>query len=195
MSPVARTARVSPERKKSRKGAIYNVIDHKSTVPAATAKLIGLNCCCSSYMAAESIYDYHACYRYPTTYVLGGRYMAVLAQYNMDPADSTTTFTPNMMGNAISVMENNGWVTALLVLQAVLGSTTTTKVIQVTLLHHVSCFDPFFDQSSTQWDRCLFASYREVIHSQIGLVYFLVDLLKQFITVQVVQLDTISAAM
>ena len=80
-------------------------------------------------------------------------------------------------------------------LQEVLGSTTTTKVIQVTLLHHVSCFDPFFDQSSTQWDRCLFASYREVIHSQIGLVYFLVDLLEQVITVQAVQLDTISAAM
>ena len=95
---------------------------------------------CLSTMVAPTKWNYCAYYSAPVIYGLGGRYTTAMGPYNLDPTDPTAAITPNMLASIISGTSKDGIPTALLLLNAALGSTATTKVGRVKLLHRVRRF-------------------------------------------------------
>ena len=91
-------------------------------------------------------------------------------------------------------MENDRTPTAFLVLYAVHGTSATTEVRRVTLLHCVIQFESQFVQSYMQWCSRLFVSYGEVIHGHIRPVDFHSEFLEQIKIIHSILLDDTNAA-
>ena len=112
------------------------------------------------------------------------QYMSALAPYNLDPEYTNTAAPPNTLANYISRMSNDGKYTALLVLHMENGTNITNEVDRFTLIHCVGNFEIRFGQLATQQDGCLFTSYGEVFHIQIGMVDLLSYFMDEVNTVQ-----------
>ena len=89
-------------------------------------------------MSVPSMQDYQTYFDASFTNIFGRRYKSALVTYNLDTAEPAASILPATLSGSMANMANYGMPTVLLVIQAARGTSATTEVGQVNLMHHMS---------------------------------------------------------